>query len=85
VQQARSSCDRKESYLLNNKEEEEVVMQIERVETKKEFDGQGYVLTKINYSEEDSKDDVAWHKERGTEARIVQDGIFWLVYTKLGG
>ncbi len=57
----------------------------ETTKAKREFDGQEYILTKINYSEEDTKADEAWQKERGTQSRIVQDGIFWLLYTKSGG
>ena len=68
----------------NNKEEAVAEISIEPVKAKRKFDGKEYVLTKINYTEEDAKEDEAWHKERGTEVRIVEDGIFWLLYTKIG-
>ena len=57
---------------------------IERSKTKREFDGQEYILTKVSYSEEDAKTDEAYHKERGREARILEEGGFWLLYTKIG-
>ena len=57
---------------------------IQRAPAEREFDGQRYVLTKINYSKEDAEEDEAYHRERGREAKTAQEGIFWLLYTKIG-
>lgn len=57
---------------------------VEPVKVKRKFDSKEYILTKINYSQKDAKEDAAWQKKRGSEAKIVEDGIFWLVYTKIG-
>lgn len=57
---------------------------VEISQAKKEFDGQQYVLTKINYTKEDAEADQAYHKERGREARILEEDGFWLLYTKVG-
>ncbi len=75
-----------EKNQLKNNNEEEAVAKIttQRVKAKREFDGQEYILTKINYTEEDAKSDEAWHKERGTETRILEEAGYWLVYTKIG-
>ncbi len=59
-------------------------IKVEPVLAEREFDGKKYVLSKINYTEEDAKADQAYYKERGMETRILQEGIFWLVYTKMG-
>lgn len=57
---------------------------VEISQAKKEFDGQQYVLTKINFTKEDAEADQAYHKERGREARILEEAGFWLLYTKIG-
>ena len=57
---------------------------IEPLQARKEFGGERYTLTKINYSEEDAKADEAYHKERGRKTKIVKNGIFWLLYTRIG-
>jgi len=49
-----------------------------------EFDGETYVLTKINYDQEAADEDEAYHKKRGRKVKTVQEGIFWLLYTKMG-
>ncbi len=51
---------------------------------KKEFDGQQYVLTKINFTKEDAAVDEAYHKERGRVAKTVEEDGFFLLYTKIG-
>ena len=51
---------------------------------KREFDGQQYILTTINYTEEAAKGDEAYYKEQGKKSKIIEEGIFWLVYTKIG-
>ena len=57
---------------------------IEPLEVEKEFDGLKYILTKIDYSKEDAEQDKAYHEGRARDSRIVEDGAFWLVYTKVG-
>ena len=59
-------------------------IKVELAPAEREFDGQKYILTKINYTKQSAEEDEAYHKERGRETRIVEDGIFWLVYTKVG-
>ncbi len=54
------------------------------VQARRDFDGQKYVLTKIDYSKEAAEDDQAYHRERGRETRILEEDGFWLVYTKVG-
>ena len=53
-------------------------------QVKREFDGQEYILTKINYTEEAAKEDEAYYKEQGTVTRILEEDGFWLLYTKVG-
>lgn len=50
----------------------------------KKFDDGDYVLTKLDYSEADLKTDVAFYKAQGREVKTGQEGIFWLLYTKVG-
>ncbi len=57
---------------------------VELSQAKREFDGQQYILTKINYTKEAAEADQTYHKERGREARILEEDGFWLVYTKIG-
>ena len=57
---------------------------IQPAQPKREFDGQDYVLTKINYTKEAAEEDQAYHKERGRETRILEEDGYWLVYTKVG-
>ena len=57
---------------------------VEPVKAKREFDGQEYILTKINYVEEAAKEDEAYHKERGRETRILEEAGYWLLYTRIG-
>ena len=57
---------------------------VEPVRAKKEFNGQEYILTKINYTEEAAKEDEAYHKERGRETRILEEAGYWLLYTRIG-
>ena len=57
---------------------------VEPAKAQREFDGQTYVLTKINYDKEAADDDEAYHKKRGRGVKTVQEGIFWLLYTKIG-
>ena len=51
---------------------------------KREFDGQEYVLTKINYTKEAAEEDQAYYRERGNKTRILEEDGFWLIYTKIG-
>ena len=51
---------------------------------KREFDGQDYVLTKINYTKEDAEEDQAYYRERGNKISIIEEDGFWLLYTKIG-
>jgi len=57
---------------------------VQRAEAQREFDGQVYVLTKINFDKEAADEDEAYHKKRGREVKTVQEGIFWVLYTKIG-
>ena len=57
---------------------------VQPVKAKREFDGKDFVLTKINYSEEDAVQDKVYHEERGRETRLVEEDGFWLLYTKIG-
>ena len=51
---------------------------------KREFDGQDYVLTKINYTKEAAEEDQAYYQKRGNKIRILEEEGFWLLYTKVG-
>jgi len=51
---------------------------------KRDFDGQEYVLTKINYTKEDAEEDLAYYRERGNKINILEEDGFWLLYTKVG-
>ena len=51
---------------------------------KREFDGQDYVLTKINYTKEAAEEDQAYYQKRGNKIRILEEDGFWLLYTKVG-
>ena len=68
----------------NNKEAAVAEISVELSQAKKEFDGQQYILTKIDFTKEAAEEDQAYHKERGREARILEEDGFWLVYTKIG-
>ena len=57
---------------------------LERLKAKREFDGKGYILTKINYTEEDGKTDEAWHNGQGRGTKLVEEDGYWLLYTKIG-
>ena len=59
-------------------------IRVDPLKAEREFDGQRYVLTKISYDKEAADEDEAYHRERGREAKTVQEGIFWLLYTKIG-
>jgi len=59
-------------------------IKVELAPAKRKFDGQDYILTKINYTEEAAKEDEAYHKERGRETRLLEEGRYWLLYTKIG-
>ncbi len=60
-------------------------LSVDLPKAKIKFDGKDYILTKIDFSEEDAKADQAYHKGRGKETRILQDGDYWLLYSKIGG
>ncbi len=57
---------------------------VEPSQAKMDFDGQQYILTKINFTKEAAEEDQAYQKERGREARILEEDGFWLLYTKIG-
>ena len=57
---------------------------VELPRAKREFNGQQYILTKIDYSKEDAKEDEVYHKERGRKTRVVEEDGYWLIYTKIG-
>lgn len=57
---------------------------VQLAQAKREFDGQEFILTKIDYTKEAAEEDQAYHKERGREARILEEDGFWLLYTKVG-
>mgnify|MGYP001063069490 CR=1 FL=1 len=57
---------------------------IQPARAKREFNGQQYTLTKIDFSKEDAKEDEAYHKERGRKTRVVEEDGYWLIYTKIG-
>lgn len=57
---------------------------VQPAKAQRKFNGQIYVLTKINFDKEAADEDEAYHKKRGRKVKTVQDGIFWLLYTKLG-
>lgn len=74
----------REETSLRAKEAVVAEISIQRVPAEREFDGKRYVLTKIDYTKEDAEADQKYHSERGREVRVVEEGIFWLVYTKIG-
>lgn len=51
---------------------------------KRKFNDGEYVLTKIDYSEKDAAADESYHQARGRETKILEEGGFWLLYTKVG-
>ena len=51
---------------------------------KRDFDGQEYVLTKINYTKEAAEEDQAYYQKRGNKISILEEDGFWLLYTKVG-
>ena len=57
---------------------------IQLAPAKRELDSQEYILTKINYTKEDTEADQAYHKKRGRQTRILEEDGFWLLYTKIG-
>jgi len=57
---------------------------VQPARARREFDGQEYVLNKINYSKDAAEDDKAYHDQRGRETRILEEDGFWLVYTRIG-
>lgn len=73
--------------MSNNKEGTlaEKPISVDLPKAKLKFDGKDYILTKIDFSEEDAKADQEYHKGRGKETRILQDGDYWLLYSKIGG
>ncbi|HXZ30409.1 MAG TPA: hypothetical protein VEG43_04520 [Dehalococcoidia bacterium] len=51
---------------------------------KRKLNGAEYILTKIDYSKADAEAEKAYHEKLGRVAQIVEEGGFWLVYTKIG-
>ncbi len=60
-------------------------IKVELSPAKRKFDGDDYILTKINYTKEAAKEDQAYHKQRGRKTRILEEDGYWLLYTKIGG
>ena len=59
-------------------------IKVELSPAKRMFDGDEYILTKINYTEEAAKEDQVYYNERGKKANILEEGGYWLLYTKVG-
>ncbi len=57
---------------------------IKPFKSQREFDGEKYLLTKIDYSEEDITEDAAYHQKKGRKTKTMQEDGFWLLYTKIG-
>jgi len=57
---------------------------IQLAQAKREFDGQEYILTKINYTKEEAEEDEAYYKKQGRVTRTLEEDGFWLLYTKIG-
>ncbi len=57
---------------------------VELAPAKKKFNGQDYILTKINFTEEDAHEDEAYHKKRGRKVKTVEEPGYWFLYTKIG-
>ena len=51
---------------------------------KRKLDDADYILTKIDYSKADAEAEKAYHEKLGRVVQIVEEGGFWLVYTKIG-
>lgn len=64
---------------------EEAMIEITPLNVTREFNGAAYKLNSVQYDEEAAKIQAAWLKERGSKTRIVKDGRYWLVYSKVGG
>ncbi len=52
--------------------------------TKQTFNNAEYILTKIDFNKADAEAEKAYHEKLGREVQLVEDGISWLVYTKIG-
>ena len=76
----------KRDFTSSNKEGEFVkkAIFVELPKNNRKFDNRDFVLSKIDYSKEDANTDQAYYKGRGTEAKAIEDGGYWLIYTKLG-
>ena len=61
------------------------MIEMASLQTTREFDGAAYRLNSVHYNEEDAKTQTAWLKDVGSEAKIVKDAVYWLVYSKVGG
>lgn len=51
---------------------------------KRKFDGDDYILTKINYTEDAANEDDEYYKQRGRKTRVLEEDGYWLLYTKIG-
>jgi hypothetical protein len=60
------------------------IISIPVMRAKRDFDGQEYILTKINHTKEAAEEDQAYYRERGNKTRILEEDGFWLIYTKVG-
>lgn len=73
-----------ESNSVCKKEATVAEIKIELPRAKREFDGQQYILTKINYTKEDAKEDQAYYEGQGRVVKNLEEDGFWLLYTKIG-
>ncbi len=57
---------------------------IQLAQAKRKFNGKEYILTKINYTEAEAKEDETYYTEHGRATKILEEDGFWLLYTKIG-
>ena len=57
---------------------------VQPVKARREFNGEKYVLTKIDYTKEDAEADEAYYQKQGRVTRLIEEDGYWLLYTKLG-
>ena len=67
-----------------NKEAAVAEISVQPSRAQREFDGQRYILTKIDYTKEAAEEDQAYYRERGRDAKVLEEDGFWLLYTRIG-
>ena len=72
------------TYSKNSKEVGVAESTVHPLRAKREFDGQQYILTKIDYTREDAEKDGGYYQERGWLVRDIEEDGYWLLYTKIG-